>query len=663
MRKKYIKYILTAAIALPMAGCNDYLDVVPKGDITSIESTFEKREDAQQWMWTCMSMRDNDLSKLLGGNNVTNANPAYWGCDEVVWDDYTHDEGIGRTKNYIPGIMIAEGNQKTSSPYCEIWAGDKFYAGIRYCNLFFERIGGTYGMEQEEKNFWKAEVQACKAHLYFELIRRYGPIILVPENIDPNASTKDMQRPRSPLDSCFNATVALLDSAIAVLPTQDGLNRDFYAFYSKEGAATLKAMVLLYAASPLFNGNQQFASMTNKNGVRLFPEYDKEKWHRAAIAADEAIEMAKNAGHYLVSGSNDRPTTLLNTMYDLEKASNDYDWSNPEALVMIHDHGNQEGRYYRPKVDQSVRGRSNYRDNNVNGGIAASMKMVEMYYTEHGLPLDEDRQWMPSRYQMSRETDLRYENVVKLNTPVLNLHRRREPRFYANIVAHGTLWYHRMLTSNTRMTAIDCNILQGQLFGSWTKTLTPSQAQNITGYYIKKFDVSNVAFNNYIYNLNNNGDRAIMLWKLSDLLLASSEAWNEYLDAPDDRVYKGIDEVRERAGIPDVVEAWTQYARNPQLCHTQAGMRSIIRQEENIEFAFEGRRFWNLRRWMTAPEELNQAMMGWNITADNETQFFNNGEGPQVVWKKRAFTAPRDYFWPIDASEVQRSGVRQNLGW
>ena len=91
--------------------------------------------------------------------------------------------------------------------------------------------------------------------------------------------------------------------------------------------------------------------------------------------------------------------------------------------------------------------------------------------------------------------------------------------------------------------------------------------------------------------------------------------------------------------------------------------REIIRQEWNIEFAFEGRRFWNLRRWLTATEELNSALYGWNILGKTAQQFYNNFEGPVVVWSKREFIAPRDYLFPIRSEEVLVSGCVQNPGW
>lgn len=635
-----------------LTGCNDYLDVVPKGDITTIESTFERKTGFRTWLVTCVSMRNEAIENLT-------VDPAFFGSDEVLADDYLHNS----YSKYIPGAFIAEGKQKANNPYCNIWSETGYYGAIRYCNLVLDHIDGSTTLDTDEKAFYKAEIQACKAHLYFELVRRYGPIILVPKNIDANASTSEMQQPRSPIDSCFNAIVSLLDSAIVNLPDKNNIDYEYITVFTREGAATLKAIALLYAASPLFNGNQQFANFTNKNGVKLFPKYDKEKWHRAAIAADEAIEMAKAAGYKLESGSSDRPTALMNTMLDLENSCIGSNYANKEALLTLNEviiltYPTARCMFYPPKVTSDK-----YGDSYVVGGISASMKMVEMFYTEHGLPLDEDMQWVASRYEMSKEGDSKYRNVVKLNTPVLSLHLRREPRFYASIISQGTYWYHKLNSSSSTYEAIDCNMLQGQIFGTNYRTYTSASAQCLTGYYVKKFDDSNVSKKDYCYHYYGLPGREFILFRLPDLLLASSEAWNEYLDQPDERVYKGIDEVRERAGIPSVEEAWSTYARNPQTYTTQTGMRDIIHQEWNIEFAFEGRRFYNLRRWMTAPKELNEAITGWNILGDTEEKFFNHYQGPIVVSTKHKFTAPRDYFFPINAEEVMISGVRQNPGW
>lgn len=53
-----------------------------------------------------------------------------------------------------------------------------------------------------------------------------------------------------------------------------------------------------------------------------------------------------------------------------------------------------------------------------------------MYYTEHGLPIDADNTWSyANRYKLGAESSQLYEDVIPLNTTVVNLHLRREPRF------------------------------------------------------------------------------------------------------------------------------------------------------------------------------------------------------------------------------------------
>ena len=59
--------------------------------------------------------------------------------------------------------------------------------------------------------------------------------------------------------------------------------------------------MLLYAASPLFNGNSEYYSdFKNKDGEQLISlQYDKEKWKKALDAAEDAINEAHAAGHDL----------------------------------------------------------------------------------------------------------------------------------------------------------------------------------------------------------------------------------------------------------------------------------------------------------------------------------------------------------------------------
>lgn len=174
---------------------------------------------------------------------------------------------------------------------------------------------------------------------------------------------------------------------------------------------------------------------------------------------------------------------------------------------------------------------------------------------------------------------------------------------------------------------------------------------------------SNIALRTYSSSINR--EEAFITLRLADLYLMKAEAWNEYEGplADDSHVYEPLNKVRERAGIPDVQTSWTNYSNQPDKVKTQEGMREIIRQEWNIEFAFEGRRFWNLRRWLTAADELNEPLYGWNIVGKDAQAFYNNYNGPIVAWSKRAFVAPRDYLFPLRSEEILMSGCRQNPGW
>lgn len=646
---RYFYPILTT-FSLFLFGCN-YLDFVPEKDIETIETIFEKREGAERWLKTCHSFLNAPLTSLVKA-------PGFLGADEMVVGDY-----IRNSPNYaFDPLFIGDGLQMVQEPYCNVWTKTSLYAGIRYCNIFFEEIDRPYNMEEAEKKLWIAEVKALKAHFYFELMRRYGPIILVPENIPANASIGTMQQYRSPINICVDEIVKLLNEAIKDLPPLQQKDMNRWGFHSLESAMTLKAQVLFYAASPLFNGNKMFQGFKNKKGEELFDvDYDPEKWKIAAMAIDSAISVCLDNGKRLILGNASKGTALLNVMADIEKSVLAANFENNEAILMLKPSDKVLSFWHRwtlPYFQSTFKEQFN---DNVYGCMAPSMKMVEMYYTEHGLPITEDKEWdYSSRYQMDKEASPVYRDVVPLNSEVLGLHLRREPRFYAHIAADRTYWQRGQLPKHNLLV----EAYQGERFGSQSAQISSSVRQNMSGYWLKKGTYSDVTTKEYTEVVERK-EEAVVAVRLAELYLMKAEAWNEY-EGPlveVSHVYEPLNEVRRRAGIPSVEDAWNTYAKNPGKIKTKEGMRDIIRQEWSIEFAFEGRRFWNLRRWLIAHEELNTKLYGWNIIGENAQEFYNNFEGPIVVWAKRKFTSPRDYLFPIRSEEVVISGCVQNPGW
>lgn len=639
--KKYLLSLLCGILLLP--GCN-YLDMVPEKDIETIESLFEQRTKVENW-WKGLY---SELNMIFANFRV---NVAYLGADEFVTCQALYSDAIYN----LDGLKVADGLQMSQNPYGSIWY--RMYVIIRNCNIFLENVDRTYDMTEEDRNWWKADVKALKAYVYFELVRHYGPICLVPQNMPVNLPVKDYQLPRQHVDTCFKEIVNLLDEAMEYLPKHGQRVSNYGYTFSLEGAYALKAKVLLYAASPLFNGNAFYSDFKNKNGELLFNStYDRNKWLLAAEAADKAAQMCEDGGRSLSGGSTGKKTDLLNVMSDVERSMFSR-FNNEEYLI----EWKYPATFHEFILPRLIGDDVNF-ENQALGCLSPSMKMVEMYYTENGLPIDADISWNYSnRYKLGSESSPDYEGVIPLNTSVVNLHLRREPRFYASIAGDRMYWQRGTNTAET-----DYNLLvkahKGEEpWGTQYDFIISNSWQNINGYWLKKHLFSWIQTLGYGSSLQGNETAAII--RLAEVYLMQAEAWNEYLDAPDSRVYDPIDKVRERAGIKPVREAWGSYSNNPTKVTTKAGMRDIIQQENNIEFAFEGHRYWNLRRWLIAHQTMNEKQYGWNVLGTTDQAFYNYETGPIVVWSKNKFIAPRDYLDPIDAEEILISGMVQNPGW
>lgn len=639
--KKYLLSILCGILLLP--GCN-YLDMVPEKDIETIESLFEQRTKVENW-WKGLY---SELNRIFADFGV---NTAYLGADEFV----TCQALYNSTLYNLDGLKIADGLQMSQNPYGSIWY--RMYVVIRNCNIFLENVDHTYNMSEEDRNWWKADVKAVKAYVYFELVRRYGPICLIPQNMPVDLPVKDYQLPRQHVDTCFKEIINLLDESMEYVPKHSQRISNYGHTFSLEAVYALKAKVLLYAASPLFNGNAFYSDFKNKDGELLFNStYDRNKWLLAAEAADKAAEMCEEGGRALISGTTVKKTDLLNKMSDIETMTFSR-FTNSEYLL----EWKYPSTFYQFFLPRLVGDDDNF-DSQALGCLSPSMKMVEMYYTSNGLPIDADITWSyNNRYKLGSESSPVYEGVIPMNTDVVNLHLRREPRFYASIAGDRMYWQRGTNTADK-----DYNLLvrahKGEEpWGTQYDFIVSNSWQNINGYWLKKHLFS--WYNTLGYSNNLQGNETAAIIRLAEVYLMQAEAWNEYLDQPDSRVYDPLDKVRERAGILPVREAWGNYSNNPTKVTTKVGMRDIIHQEYGIEFAFEGHRYWDLRRWLTAHQTMNEKQYGWNVIGTTDQAFYNYETGPVVVWSSNKFIAPRDYLDPFDAEEILISGMVQNPGW
>jgi hypothetical protein len=296
-------------------------------------------------------------------------------------------------------------------------------------------------------------------------------------------------------------------------------------------------------------------------------------------------------------------------------------------------------------------GYSENNHNNAGNFLGASYSMLERYYTENGLPIDEDLTF--NRNDMydivttpSLEDELGYKKINGLlqpNAEVIKLYMNRELRFYANLgITGGYFRSHKYRIRTTMYSS-----------GPGGYSSNYSSEYLCTGIGIQKMVHPESGAGWYFAQTR----YPLPIIRLADLYLMKAEALNAYKDVPDQEVYDAINIVRRRAGIPDVEKAWAN-ARTANKHRTQSGMRDIILQERAIEFAFEGIHYWDMVRYKRAATEFSKPIIGWNHRGVSARTFFVL-EPKQV----RKFTTT-SYLWPIDLNELNtNSNLVQNPGW
>ena len=148
------------------------------------------------------------------------------------------------------------------------------------------------------------------------------------------------------------------------------------------------------------------------------------------------------------------------------------------------------------------------------------------------------------------------------------------------------------------------------------KVWYPSNAKP-TGYGVMKYlDPANLPFGFSTLS----GQDAVVL-RLGEILLMYAEAENE-IAGPDASVYDAMTTLRARVGMPPYPQG---------LSKTQ--MREKIRHERRIELAFEGLRWYDLKRWRTADEVMNSVTDGI-IPYHFEDKFYD---------------------WPLPQTEIDKS--------
>lgn len=547
IRKRMAFWLCLFTMCINTWSCKKFLDQVPDDRIT-IEEVFQKKQASEEYL-------ANVYSYIMDSEgNQWDANPWTTTCDEI------QDSWTSHACTKINLGVISSSNV----PFAK-WG--HYYKGIRSASYFINHIDGNKEIlalnGQKLIDQYKAEARCLRAWFYFCLLRQYGPVVLLGDKeVDVNAT--DIQFPRNSFDECVAFVSGELDAAAAILPnvpSRNGQESDLeYGRMTKPIALAIKSRLLLYAASPLYNGNTDYAGYTNTDGTLLISQtYSQAKWEAAAKAALAVIQTGL-FNLYKAPGG-DPVTSYRNILLEswnvetifARPANNIWDWEN----------------------------HCNLRSAGGWNGMSPTQEMVDAYFMTDGKSIKES-----SLYDESGFTN-----------GVYNMYLNREPRFYASVTYNRSEWQGGALTAPITVD-LSYSGRDGKKDGK--------EDYSHTGYLARKnlHPGSNRLTNSFV-------NRPFVMIRLGEIYLNYAEALNEY-DPGNADIVKYLNLIRERAGIP-------QYGSpGLPLPAGKDAMREKIRAERRIELAFETHRWFDIRRWKILEQTVNGSLHGMNVDGDGD---------------------------------------------
>lgn len=648
MKNNTVKRIFLFVSLILVVGCKDYLNIVPD-NVATIDFAFRLRDEAEKYLFTC-------YNNLPNYNNLS-GNIGLMGADELT-TFYPRESGRGNLD--LTMLRIARGEQNVASPLMNFWdganSGKAYFMALRECNIFLENIDKVYDITSAEKARWIAEVKFLKAFYHYWLVKMYGPIPIIKQNLPIGSSAEEVKVFRAPVDEVINYAVSLIDEAVNDLPEslsgQAELGRA-----TKPIALSIKAEMLVMAASPLFNGNADYLGFQGKDGKQLFSAYTAEKWQRAATACKEAIAICEKARivlHQFQSGQfsiSDSTQSAMNVRSAVTtKWNSEIIWGASNSWV-------GGGIYLSGQIQTMAMARlSPYTASDetltIGSLFSVPIHIAELFYTKNGIPMEEDKSYNYSeRFTLIRPAAQSERFYIRPGERTVQFNFDREPRFYGSLGFDKGIWYGvgKMDDKASNMWFIEAKASQNA-------GVIGSDLYSVTGYWPKKLVNTNgsIASTGYQFTAD---PYPWPIMRLADLYLLYAEALNE-VNGPSEEALHYIDLIRERSGLRGVRESWLNYSSSPEKPNTKEGLREIIQRERMIELTFEGKRFWDLRRWKLATKYLNRPIQGWNYRGNDEASYYKL----QTVYQSRF--AQRDYFWPLSENSLNtNTNLSQNPGW
>ncbi|MET0461573.1 MAG: RagB/SusD family nutrient uptake outer membrane protein [Chitinophagaceae bacterium] len=453
------------------------------GLVLATSSCTKYEEEPKDWFTSDLTFDTLDQNGTVAGFNLNNIYTYIPDGFNRIGGDFL-DAAAGDAlpsrynmpvENYIKGAVTVVNNP---DPY---W-GNSYY-GIRRSTIFLQNIDRV-PMALATRTIWKAEARYLRAFFYWELLKRYGGVPLLGDavlSMDDNISL-----PRNTFEQTVNYIISECDAVKGDLRADNVSTSDFGRI-TKGAAVALKCRVLLYAASPLFNGGG-IESDPVKKALTGYPTADPSRWQKVVDAATEFNAL----GTYFKLVTSGTPTAFTSVFINK---------MNTEIIFakQVANNANLEN-------SQSPVGfvASNARSQ---GLTSPTQNLVDAFPMLNGMMINE----AGSGYDAA------------------NPYANRDPRLGATVFHNGATWLSRTVQT-----------YQGGLDRPSDNSLSTIQTR--TGYYLRKF-LGNFAASTAYSSQSHN----FPIFRYAEIILNHAEALNELNQV--EAAVTQIKTLRARAGI------------------------------------------------------------------------------------------------------------------
>lgn len=498
-----------------------------------------------------------------------------------------------------PGAAGKNGTIKINGGTLEWW--ETSYKVIRSLNEFIQRVSEA-PVDDVFKKERVAEARWIRAFNYFSMVKRYGgvPIITEPQAIDDPKET--LFPARNTEKEVYDFVISEMDAIVNDLP---GVGSAEPGRATKGAALALKSRAALYAGSIAQYGTIQL------DGILGISEGETQAYYQKSYDASKAI--IESGSYALYNKYPDKVANFQNLF--LEKDNSEVIFAKKHTYTDKASGGNGWAYDFFDTPSPQAWGAGNC--------IAVYLEMIEEFEYADGTSGTLDRDALQQGVWSTEE-----------------LWANRDPRFYASIYTQNTMWKGVPLQFYYGLQKPDGSvILDGSYQGIAAKgsQYTTTVSRTGTGFGVLK----------YLEESKNNmgpggtSGTDYIVFRYGEILLNFAEAAFE-LNKPSETL-DAINQIRRRAGVAELSSI----------------DREKIRHERKIELAFEGHRYWDLRRWRTAVSDLTRNFSGLDYVYDYVTGKYHLKVMPHVdgITSQPVFH-DYNYYLPIT---LARTGNNPNL--